>query len=61
MPYSMQKTEQIPNEPPKVGAGSTTTSKHPSTPYMQVNIELLYIVIWRDDPQQIRKVGPRTL
>ena len=32
MPYSMQLTEQIPNDPPRMGAKSTTTSNHPSTP-----------------------------
>ena len=36
MPYSMKLTEQIPNEPPWMGAKSTTTSNHPSTPYFQV-------------------------
>ena len=32
MPYSIQQTEQIPNDPPRMGARSTTTSNHPSTP-----------------------------
>ena len=32
MPYSMQLTEQIPNDPPRMGAKSTITSNHPSTP-----------------------------
>ena len=32
MPYSMQLTEQIPNDPPQMGAKSTTTSTHTSTP-----------------------------
>ena len=32
MPYSMQLTEQSPNDPPRIGAKSTTTSNHPSTP-----------------------------
>ena len=32
MPYSMQQTEQISNDPPRIGAKSTTTSNHPSTP-----------------------------
>ena len=32
MPYSMQLTEQIPNDPLRMGAKSTTTSNHPSTP-----------------------------
>ena len=32
MPYSMQLTKQIPNDPPWMGAKSTTTSNHPSTP-----------------------------
>ena len=32
MSYSMQLTEQIPNDPPRMGAQSTTTSNHPSTP-----------------------------
>ena len=32
MPYSMQLTELIPNDPPRMGAKSTTTSNHPSTP-----------------------------
>ena len=30
-PYSMQLTEQIPNDPPRMGARSTTTSNHSST------------------------------
>ena len=30
--YNMQQTEQIPNDPPRIGAKSTTTSNHPSTP-----------------------------
>ena len=32
MAYSMQLTEQIPNDPPRMGAKSATTSNHPSTP-----------------------------
>ena len=32
MPYNMQLTEQIPNDPLRMGAKSTTTSNHPSTP-----------------------------
>ena len=28
----MQLTEQSPNDPPRMGAKSTTTSNHPSTP-----------------------------
>ena len=28
---SIQKTEQIPNDPPLMGANSTTTSNHPNT------------------------------
>ena len=32
MQYSMQLTEEIPNDPPQMGAKSTTTSNHPSTP-----------------------------
>ena len=31
MPYSMQLTEQIPDDPPMMGAKNTTTSNHPST------------------------------
>ena len=35
LPYnaiqSIQQTEQIPNDPPRMGAKSTTTSNHPST------------------------------
>ena len=30
--HSIQQTEQIPNDPPRMGAKSTTTSNHPSTP-----------------------------
>ena len=30
--HSIQQTEQIPNDPPQMGAKSTTTSNHPSTP-----------------------------
>ena len=29
MPYSMQLTEQIPNDTPRMGAKSTTISNHP--------------------------------
>ena len=36
LPYSMQQTEQIPNDPPRMGAKSTTISNHPSTPGSQV-------------------------
>ena len=32
MPYSMQLTEQSPNDPPRMGAKSITTSNYPSTP-----------------------------
>ena len=32
MPYNMQQTEQIPNDPLQMGAKITTTSNHPSTP-----------------------------
>ena len=32
MPYSIQQMEQIPNDLPQMGAKSTTTSNHPSTP-----------------------------
>ena len=30
--HSIQQTEQIPNDPPRMGAKSTTTSNHSSTP-----------------------------
>ena len=30
--HSIQQTEQIPNDPPQMGAKSTTTSNHSSTP-----------------------------
>ena len=30
--HSIQQTKQIPNDPPRMGAKSTTTSNHPSTP-----------------------------
>ena len=30
---SIQQTEQIPNDPPRMGAKSTTTSNYPSTPF----------------------------
>ena len=30
--HSIQQTEQISNDPPQMGAKSTTTSNHPSTP-----------------------------
>ena len=33
--HSIQQTEQIPNDPPQMGAKSTTTSNHPSTPTQQ--------------------------
>ena len=32
MPYSMQQTEQIPNDPPRMGTKSTTNRNHHSTP-----------------------------
>ena len=35
--HSIQQKEQIPNDPPRMRAKSTTTSNHPSTPF---------IVIW---------------
>ena len=34
--HSIQHTEQIPNDPPQMGAKSTTTSNHPSTPPQEV-------------------------
>ena len=34
--HSIQQTEQIPNDPPQMGAKSTTTSNHPSTPVGEV-------------------------
>ena len=37
MPCSMQQTEQIPNNPPRMGAKSTTISNHPSTPNEWMN------------------------
>ena len=37
MPYSMQLTEQIPNDPPRMGGKITTTSNHPSTPTRGMN------------------------
>ena len=30
--HSIQQTQQIPNDPPRMGAKSTTTSHHPSRP-----------------------------
>ena len=30
--HNIQQTEQIPNDPPQVGAKGTITSNHPSTP-----------------------------
>ena len=38
--HSIQQTEQIPNDPPRIGVKSTTTSNHPSTPK---GVELLGI------------------
>ena len=47
MPYSMQPTEQIPNDPPRMGAKSTTTSNHPSTPNaLSTEIFLTVIAGW---------------
>ena len=37
--HSIQQTGQIPNDPPQMGAKSTTTSNHPSTPQHGVNIQ----------------------
>ena len=34
MPYSIQQTQQIPNDPPQMGAKSTTTSNHHITPHV---------------------------
>ena len=31
--HSIQQMKQIPNDPPRMGAKSTTTSNHPSTPF----------------------------
>ena len=50
MPYSMQLTEQIPNDPRRMGAKSTTTSNHPSTPssvvqYMYYVVQYKYPVV----------------
>ena len=35
--HSIRQTEQIPNDPPQMGAKSTTTSNHPSTPLNNLN------------------------
>ena len=45
----MELTEQIPNDPPRMGAKSTTTSNHPSTP---VKLEKKINII--DDPEKDR-------
>ena len=36
--HSIQQTEQIPNDPPRMGAKSTTTSSHPSAPNIKLNV-----------------------
>ena len=48
MPYSMQQTEQIPNDPLRMGAISTTTRNHPSTPTYHVYIYHVYMYISAD-------------
>ena len=41
----MQLTEQIPNDPPRIGAKSTTTSNHPSTPVPLIDEDIITLVI----------------
>ena len=36
--HSIQQTEQIPNDPPRMGAKSTTPSNHPSTQNLGVGL-----------------------
>ena len=45
MPYSMQLTEQIPNDPPGMGAKIITISNHPSRPtgkFIYVQAPMMY-------------------
>ena len=43
--HSIQQMQQIPNDPPRMGAKSTTTSNHPSTPtgYIQTGIHSIVV------------------
>ena len=45
--HSIQQTKQIPDDPPRMGTKSTTTSNHPSTPmaYRNQN-KMLGFIIW---------------
>ena len=40
--HSIQQTKQIPNDPPRMGAKSTTTSNHPSTVFAVNTLIVLY-------------------
>ena len=42
--HNIQQTEQIPNDTPRMGAESTTTNNHPSTPR--------HLILWVDIKQQ---------
>ena len=44
MQYSIQLTDQISNDPSRIGAKSTTTSNHPSTPIEYVYLFALLFV-----------------
>ena len=56
MPYSIQLTEQIPNDPPQMGAKRTTTSNHPSTPPWDKMTYLLWAVKHLP-PSTITRIG----
>ena len=46
--HSIQQTKQVPNDPPRMGAKSTTTSNHPSTPVYQITAMWKWIIAnWR--------------
>ena len=51
MPNSMQQTEDILNNPSRIGAKSTTTSNHPSTPLTDVIYVYMkmFVLISADD------------
>ena len=43
--HSIQQTKQIPNDPPRMGAKSTTTSNHPSTPVVVVVLVVVVVAV----------------
>ena len=64
MQYSSQQTQQILNDPPQMGAKSTTTSNHPITPgapgMVELNLERENQPRWiSNDKKRLVETGPK--